>query len=72
MLCWYIGECMVSIININNGINEPTHGYHNTSQNLTFCGYVKVRESLYTQVLIWVTTILNDIDPILRAILQCI
>ena len=55
---------MVSIININNGIKEPTHGYQNcnTSQILIFGGYVKVRESLYTRVIIWVNTILNHID----------
>ena len=34
---------------INNGIKEPTHEY------------VKVRESLYTRVIIWVKTILNHI-----------
>ena len=26
MLVWYIGECMVSIININNDIKVPTCG----------------------------------------------
>ena len=34
----------------------------NTDQMLTFVGYVKVRESLYTHVIIWVNTILNEID----------
>ena len=60
---------MVSIININNCIKEHTHVYQNcsTSQILTFSGYVKVRESLYTQVIVWVNTILNDDDT--RAIL---
>ena len=64
MLDQYIGECMVSIININNGVKEPTHGYQNcnTNQILIFGGYVKVRESLYTQVIIWVNAILNYID----------
>ena len=33
----------------------------NTSQILVFGGYLKVRESLYTQVIIWVKTILNHI-----------
>ena len=44
MLDQYISECMVSIININNGIEE--HGYQNcnTSQILIFGGYVKARE----------------------------
>ena len=34
MLDRYIGECLVLIININNGIKEPTcgHQYCNTSQ----------------------------------------
>ena len=38
MLVWYIGECMVSILNINCGIKEPTHEYL-TSQLLIFGGY---------------------------------
>lgn len=25
MLDWYVGECMVSLVNINNGSIEPTH-----------------------------------------------
>ena len=52
---------MVSLINITNGIKETTHGYQirNTSQ---ISGYVKVRESLYTQILVWVNTILKHID----------
>ena len=33
-----------------------------TSQMKIFGGYVKVRESLYTRVIIWVHTILNHID----------
>ena len=50
MLVWFIGKCMESLINIDNGIKEPTHGYQNCniSQILIFGGYVKVRESLYT------------------------
>jgi hypothetical protein len=54
---------MVSIINNNNGIKEPTRGYHNcdTNQILIFDGYVKLRESFYTRVIIWVDTILNHI-----------
>ena len=44
---------MVSIININNGIKEPTCGYQNcnTSEILIFGGYAKVRECLYTKLL---------------------
>ena len=34
----------------------------NTTQILKFGGYAKGRESLYTQVIIWVNTILNHID----------
>ena len=66
---WYIDECMVSMIYINNGIKEPTHGYQNcnTNQIMIFGGYLKVRESLSTRVIIWVNTILNHID--IRAIL---
>ena len=62
-----MGECMVSIINNNNGIKEPTHGYHNcnTNQILILDGYVKVRESLDIRVIIWVDTILNHIDILL-------
>ena len=47
---------MGSIINISIGIKEPTQRHHNfnTNQNLMFGGYVKVRESLYTRVIIWV------------------
>ena len=64
MLVCYIGECMVSLININSGIKEPTHGYQicNTTQILIFGGYVKVRESLYARVIAWVNAILNHID----------
>ena len=34
MLDWHISECMVTIINMNNGIKGLTRGYHhcNTSQ----------------------------------------
>jgi hypothetical protein len=64
MLDWYKGECMVLIININKVIKEPPHGYQNcnTSQILIFGGYVKVKKSLYTRVVIWVNIILNHID----------
>ena len=35
VLVWYTGECMVSVINSNEGIKEPTHGYEdcNTTHN---------------------------------------
>ena len=49
---------MVSIININNGIKEPsTRGDQNciTSQILLFGGYLKVRD-------IWANTIIKHID----------
>ena len=64
MLDRYIGECLVSIININNGIKKPTRKYQNcnTSQILIFGGYVKVGESLYTWVIIWVNTSLDQIN----------
>jgi hypothetical protein len=54
----YRGECMVSIMDINNGIKESTCRYQNydTMQILICGGYAKVGESLYTQVIIWVTT----------------
>ena len=51
---------MVSLVNINNDIKEPTGGY-STSKILTFDGYVKVKESLDTRVINWVKTILNHI-----------
>jgi hypothetical protein len=53
MLDQYIGECMESIININNDAKEPTCGYQNCylSRIVIFGGYVKVRESLYAQLL---------------------
>ena len=67
MVC--IGESIVSLININNGIKEFTFGCQicNNILMLIFNGYFKVRESLYTQVVIWVDLILNHVDT--RAIL---
>lgn len=58
MIAW------VSIIKINNGIKEPIHGYQicTTSQMSIFGGDVKIRESLYTRVIIWLNIILNQID----------
>ena len=64
MLDRYIVECMVSMININNGIKEHIRGYRNCNPNqiLIYGGYVKMREPLYTRDLVWVYTILNHID----------
>ena len=56
---------MVSITNIYYGIEEPTRGYQNCNTSQTFIferKYVKVRESLYICVIIWVNTILNHAD----------
>ena len=52
--------------NINIGVKEPIHGYQNcnTTKILIFGGYVKVRESLYIRVTIWVNTILHHIRTI--------
>ena len=60
----YTYECMISIMNINNGIKESRCAYqnYNTSQIFIFGGYIKVRKYLYTLVIIWVNTILNHID----------
>ena len=58
LLVWYISECMVSITNINNGTKVPTHGYQNCNTYQIFIllvGFLKARESLHTQVIIWVT-----------------
>ena len=55
MLVWYIGECTVIIININNGINEPTCGW-------LFGGYIKMRESLFLAKFFYSNNILNHID----------
>jgi hypothetical protein len=54
----------ISIINTTHGIKEPTFGYqnYNTAQILVFGGHVKVRESLCTQVIIWVSIIPNHIN----------
>jgi hypothetical protein len=55
-----------------HGINKQYQGWYqrtypkyqnlNTSQMLLFGGYIKIRESLHTQLYIWVNTILNYID----------
>ena len=64
MLDRYICECMVLIININKGIKESTCGYQkcNTSHILIYSWCVKVRESLHTQLIVWVNAVLNHID----------
>ena len=63
MLDWCDGidECIVSIINVNKGMKEPTNGYqyYSTNQKLTFGEVLKVNEFLYTCASIWVKTILN-------------
>jgi hypothetical protein len=57
----YIDECMLSIINIHTVVKELTYGYQNcnTNQIHIFDGYVKMRESLNTQVIIRINTILH-------------
>lgn len=63
---WYIGECMVSLININYGIKEPTHGYHNCNPNRIFIfgEYFKVRKSWKPKLLFW------SIQSLTKLILQ--
>ena len=61
--CWnniYV-NCMILVIDVNNGIKEPTQGYLdcNALEGLMFVGYFKVRETMYTQV---ISTILDHID----------
>lgn len=55
----YIVECLVSTIIINNGLKEPT--WLVTKSVLIFGRYLKVRKSMYTQVVIWVSTILTKL-----------
>ena len=64
MLDCFIGGCMVSISNINNGIKELSMYCQNCNINQMFIfdGYLKVRESWYTCIFIWINTILNHID----------
>ena len=52
------------ISNSNNAIKEPTHRYQicEIGQILIFGGYLKVRESLHTQVIICVNIVWNHID----------
>lgn len=49
----YIGECMVSTTNINDGIKELNQGYQicNTSQISIFDGYLNEEESLNTRLI---------------------
>ena len=60
----YIGECMVSIITINNGITEPTPGYQNVIpvKYWYLVGMSWGDNLLSTRVIIWVNTILHHID----------
>lgn len=47
-----------------NGIKVLIRGYqyYKTNQTLMFGGYLKVREALYTWIIVWVATILHRID----------
>ena len=49
----YVGEFMVSIINIKIDVKEPPHEYENFNINqiLIFVGYVKVRIIVYPELL---------------------
>ena len=55
---------MVSIMNTNKWYPKRTHRYQNYSLDhiMIFGGYVEVRESLYTRVIICVNNTLNQID----------
>lgn len=57
-------ECMVSIINIDNGIKALTCGYqnYNIRKIMIFGGYVEVRVSLQNGIHIQVNIILNHSD----------
>ena len=52
MLAWYVGEFIVSSININTCVKEPTRGYQHCNTTQIFGRYIKVRESIYTQVIV--------------------
>ena len=60
---WWTGVCMVSTIHINSDINEPSLGYQISIsiKHQYFGGYVKVREFLYTRVIIRINTIMNHV-----------
>lgn len=71
MLVSYVGECMVSLTNINSGIKVLIHGYDkncNTKQILICDEYVKsmtCKVEVYkvqTQVTICINTIFKHID----------
>ena len=51
MLDQYIGECMESIIGINNGSKEPTHGYQNCNTNQISIFGSRWENLHYTEVL---------------------
>ena len=51
---------MVSIININIDFKEPTRAYKYKCK-LMFGGFVKMREYLYTQIIIWIILILGQL-----------
>ena len=61
MLVWYIGECMILIINTSANqkpnLNLPRgHQNCNTKQILVYGGHSKTSESLYARFIIWVHT----------------
>ena len=53
---------MISVM--NNNLVSKNEGYQNCNiiETLIFRGYGKLRKSLYTRVIIWVSNILNHID----------
>lgn len=54
MLVWYVSECMVSTMNINNGIIEPAHVHwkleYESNVDIWWC---RVRDTLDTTIIIW-------------------
>ena len=54
----YVGECMLSIINMIDRIWKRAHMYqnYNTSHILIFGEYFKVRKPLFTQIIVWIIT----------------
>ena len=71
MLVWYIGECMVAIININSGIKTHAMGIEIVIPIKYWYlvgGHVKVRENLcISKLLLFGNTILNHMH--IRAVL---
>lgn len=57
--CWIGNQ-----VNVSNGIKEPTHAYPrcNANQVSTIDMYLQVGESLYTEIVTCVHTLLNHID----------